>query len=53
MIAIVIKHTFNHDNMKIGKSSLIKNFNINRDVYLICVQIIIIRIQNNEYINMR
>ena len=42
MIAIVIKYTFDHDNIKIEKSNLIKNFNINHNVYLIDVQTTIV-----------
>ena len=37
MIVIVIKYIFDHDNIKIEKSSLIKDLNINRDVYFIDV----------------
>ena len=37
MIAIIMKYAFDHDNIKIEKSSLIRDLNINRDVYLICV----------------
>ena len=53
MTAIIIKYIFDYNNIKIEKSSLIRDFNINRDVYFIYVQITIVRIQNYECISMR
>ena len=37
MIAIVINYIFNYDDIKIEKSSLIRNFNIKNNVYFINV----------------
>ena len=37
MIAIIINYIFNYDNIKIEKSHIIKNFNINNNVYLVNV----------------
>ena len=37
MIIIIINYIFNHDNIKIEKSYIIKNLNINNNVYLVNV----------------
>ena len=37
IIAIIINYTFNHDDIKIKKSHIIKDFNINNNVYLVNV----------------
>ena len=37
IITITINYTFNYDNIKVEKSNLIRNFNIDNNVYFIDV----------------